>query len=71
MLDTILISGFVGFLLGGIVMAIGVYKTFCEAWDTAWNDGYQYGTETMLIKNTTERKGENGDNGQGQFLDKR
>lgn len=72
MLDTIIISGFVGFLLGGIVMAIGVYKTFCEAWDTAWNDGYQYGTETMLIKNATERKeaesfrkGESGDNGQG------
>ncbi len=56
MLDTIIISGFVGFLLGGIVMAVGVYKTFCEAWDTAWNDGYQYGTETMLIKNANEGK---------------
>ena len=56
MVDTIIISGFVGFLLGGIVMAVGVYKTFCEAWDAAWNDGYQYGTETMLIKNANERK---------------
>ncbi len=68
MLDTIIISGFVGFLLGGIIMAVGVYKTFCEAWDTAWNDGYRYGTETMLIKNANERKeaelfgkGESGD----------
>ena len=56
MLDTIIISGFVGFLLGGIVVAVGVFKTFSETWDTAWNDGYQYGTETMLIKNATERK---------------
>lgn len=68
MLDTIIISGVVGFLLGGIVMIVCVYKSFSEAWDTAWNDGYQYGTETMLIENANRRKeaelfgkGENGD----------
>ncbi len=56
MLDTIIISGSVGFLLGAIFMGICMYKTFCEAWDTAWNDGYKYGTETMLIKNANDRK---------------
>lgn len=53
-------AGLLGFLLGAIVMAVCVYKAFSEAWETAWNDGYQYGTETMLIKNASERKGESG-----------
>ena len=68
MLDTIIISGLVGFLLGGIVVAVGLHKTFCAAWDDAWNYGYLYGTETMLLKHANERKeaelfgkGESGD----------
>lgn len=61
MIDTIIISGSIGFLLGAIVMAVCVYKTFSEAFDVAWNDGYRYGTETMLIENASKRKGESVD----------
>lgn len=48
--------GFAGFIIGMIVTAVGVYKTFCEGWDHAWEEGYRYGVETDLIEQANERK---------------
>lgn len=34
-------------------MAVGMLKIFRKGLNTAWNEGYQYGTEAMLIKTST------------------
>ena len=56
MTDAAIISGFVGFLIGMAVMAIGSYKAASDGWDEAWEEGYKFGRETEQIVQANERK---------------
>lgn len=56
--DTIVISGFVGFLLGMTSLIIVMKKSFDEVWESAYKAGEQYGEETERIRQALEKKNE-------------
>lgn len=55
-MDKIIGAGVLGFLLGLIVMAIGVMKDLDRMWDDAFEAGEQYGAETERIRQELDEK---------------
>ena len=56
MIDTIIIAGFLGFLLGVFTMAFCLMKDVDRIWDEAFEAGEQYGAESERIRQTLGEK---------------
>ena len=52
----IIIAGFLGFLLGGFVMAFCLTKDVDRIWDGAFEAGEQYGAESERIRQALGEK---------------
>ncbi len=55
-MDDIIIAGFLGFLLGMLIMAVGLAKDVDRTWDEAFKAGEQYGAESERIRQALDEK---------------
>ncbi len=52
----IISAGFLGFLLGALIMAVGLKKDVDRTWDEAFKAGEQYGAESERIRQALGKK---------------
>lgn len=54
--EIIIIAGFIGFMLGALVMALCLSKSFDRMWDEAFRAGEQFGAESERIRQALGEK---------------